>query len=306
MDAKREGWRALYPYDSHFLPVRLPEEQQRVLGVESVRQHYLDEGAGSGPTILCVHGNPTWSFYYRSIVDSFRGEHRVLAVDHIGCGLSDKPSSYPYTLAQHTENLVGLIDALDLKRIVMVVHDWGGAIGLGAAVRRLDRMAGLVVLNTGAFPPPYIPLRIAACRIPLLGSFAMKRLNAFARAATVMAIDRLPRLEPAVRDGLLAPYDTPAHRVAIDGFVRDIPMKSAHPTYGVLKRLEGDLPRLEHLPTSLVWGMKDWCFTPECLRRFKVVWPRAQVQELGDVGHYVMEEAAREVCDAVRGVIGRV
>ncbi len=109
----------------------------------------------------------------------------------------------------------------------------------------------------------------------------MKRLNAFARAATVMAIDRLPRLEPAVRDGLLAPYDTPAHRVAIDGFVRDIPMKSAHPTYGVLKRLEGDLPRLEHLPTSLVWGMKDWCFTPECLRRFKVVWLRAQVHELG-------------------------
>jgi haloalkane dehalogenase len=109
-----------------------------------------------------------------------------------------------------------------------------------------------------------------------------------------------------VRDGLLAPYDTPAHRVAIDGFVRDIPMKPAHPTYGVLKRLEDQLPLLEHLPTSLVWGMKDWCFTPECLRRFQEVWPRAQVQELRDVGHYVMEEAAGEVCEAVRGVIGRV
>jgi len=306
MDAKREGWRALYPYDSHFLPVRLSKEQQQVWGAETVRQHYLDEGSGAGPTVVCVHGNPTWSFYYRSIVESFRGERRVVAVDHVGCGLSDKPSSYPYTLAQHTDNLVALIDGLDLQQIVMVVHDWGGAIGLGAALKRLDRMAGLVVLNTGAFPPPYIPLRIAACRIPLLGSFAMKQLNAFARAATVMAIDRLPRLDTAVRDGLLAPYDTAAHRVAIDGFVRDIPMKPTHPTYDVLKRLEGDWPRLEHLPTSLVWGMKDWCFTPECLRRFKAVWPRAQVHELGDVGHYVMEEAAREVCDAVRGVIGRV
>jgi len=250
-----------------------------------------------------VHGNPTWSFYYRSIVDRFSATNRVVAVDHIGCGMSDKPPQYAYTLQQHTDNLVALIDAIDMQRIVMVVHDWGGAIGLGAALRRLDRMAGLVVLNTGAFPPPYVPLRIAACRLPWIGSFAMRHLNAFARAATVMAIDRLPRLETNVRDGLLAPYDTAVHRVGIDGFVKDIPMSKTHPTFATLKKLESDLPKLGRLPIRLVWGMKDWCFTPECLRRFKVAWPNASVRELSDVGHYVMEEAASEVCEELAGLV---
>lgn len=322
MNREQVGWRSLYPYDSHYLALG----SQQASGGAQVRLHYIDEGPrGVSPelaphqpnsdrfdksgvqhhasSILCVHGNPTWSFYYRSIVDRFSATNRVVAVDHIGCGMSDKPPQYAYTLQQHTDNLVALIDAIDLQRIVMVVHDWGGAIGLGAALRRLDRMAGLVVLNTGAFPPPYVPLRIAACRLPWIGSFAMRHLNAFARAATVMAIDRLPRLETNVRDGLLAPYDTAAHRVGIDGFVKDIPMSKTHPTFATLKKLESDLPKLGRLPIRLVWGMKDWCFTPECLRRFKVAWPNASVRELSDVGHYVMEEAASEVCEELAGLV---
>jgi haloalkane dehalogenase len=198
-------------------------------------------------------------------------------------------------LAKHTDNLVRWIDALDLRQIVMVVHDWGGAIGLGAALKRLDRIAGLVVLNTGAFPPPYVPWRIAACRFPILGSFAMRYLNAFALAATRMAIDRLDRLEPSVQAGLLAPYNSPANRIGIDTFVRDIPLRHSHKTYRVLSELERDLPKLGHLPIDLVWGMKDWCFTPECLSRFQSVWPEAQVHQLPDVGHYVMEEAPEDV-----------
>lgn len=323
MNREQVGWRSLYPYDSHYLALG----SQQASSDGRVRLHYIDEGpqgvkpqlaknaAGverfetSGvqdcsPSILCVHGNPTWSFYYRSIVDRYRATNRVVAVDHIGCGMSDKPPQYAYTLRQHTDNLVALIDAIDMQRIVMVVHDWGGAIGLGAALRRLDRMSGLVVLNTGAFPPPYVPLRIAACRLPWIGSFAMRHLNAFARAATVMAIDRLPRLESKARDGLLAPYDTAAHRVGIDGFVKDIPMSKSHPTFATLKTLESDLPKLGQLPIRLVWGMKDWCFTPECLRRFKEAWPNASVRELGDVGHYVMEEAAEEVAEELAGLIG--
>jgi haloalkane dehalogenase len=259
---------------------------------------------GTEPCIVAVHGNPTWSFYYRSIIREFSQTHRVLSVDHIGCGLSDKPQRYDYCLAQHTDNLVRWIDALDLDRIVMVVHDWGGAIGLGAAIKRLDRIAGLVVLNTGAFPPPYVPLRIAACRLPILGSFAMRYLNAFAKAATRMAIDRLDRLDPSVQAGLLAPYDSPANRVGIDRFVQDIPLSPRHRTYRVLSELEQDLPKLGHLPIRLVWGMKDWCFRPECLRRLEAVWPQAISHELSDVGHYVMEEAPDEVLGVLRKLVG--
>ena len=301
-------WKRLYPFAPNYLELE-----------PSVRMHYVDQrpkldhstsevaGAGASlnakPCIVAVHGNPTWSFYYRSIVQEFSGSHRVLALDHVGCGLSDKPQRYDYSLARHTENLVRWIDASDLDRIVMVVHDWGGAIGLGAALKRLDRMAGLVVLNTGAFPPPYVPLRIAACRLPLVGSFAMRYLNAFAVAATRMAIDRLDRLDPSVQAGLLAPYDSPANRVGIDMFVRDIPLSGRHRTHRVLKDLEKGLPELSHLPIQLVWGMKDWCFRPECLRRFQSVWPHAISHELTDVGHYVMEEAPQEVLAALRKIL---
>ena len=264
--------------------------------------HYVDEGPKDRdtPTILCVHGNPTWSFYYRKILSGFRKTHRVVAVDHIGCGLSDKPQQYPYSLAQHTENLVRLIDALDLQQTTLVVHDWGGAIGLGAAVERVSRFRGLFILNTAAFPPPYIPRRIAACRFPILGSWAIRYLNAFAQAAIYMAIDRLPRLDRNARDGLLAPYDSPNHRVAIDGFVRDIPMSTKHPTHAVLLQLERNLPKLGGLPIRFVWGMKDWCFRPECMERMNIAWPNATRRELPDVGHYVMEEAYEEVLEELQ------
>jgi pimeloyl-ACP methyl ester carboxylesterase len=294
-------WRSEYPFDSRFLefPCVGPESHG---GPNPLRMHYVDEGPKLGDadssnrsTILCVHGNPTWSFYYRSIVSRFRSSHRVVAVDHIGCGLSDKPQQYRYTLAQHTENLIALIDELDLQNITLVVHDWGGAIGLGAAVQRPDRFRKMMILNTGAFPPTYIPRRIAACRIPILGSLAIRYGNLFARTAIYMAIDRLPKLSDHARQGLLAPYDSPAHRVAIDSFVRDIPMSPSHPTWRVLEKLEQDLPMLRELPIRFVWGMRDWCFRPECMERMNRCWPNATRLELSDVGHYVMEEAPSEV-----------
>ncbi len=187
-------WRQEYPFASHFLDA--PVDRNGIGG----RLHYVDEGnRKSEHTILAVHGNPTWSFYYRSIVARFRHAHRVIAIDHLGCGLSDKPLEYDYCLANHTTNLLHLIDSLGLKNITLVVHDWGGAIGLGGAVERADRIKQIIVLNTAAFPPPYIPFRISVCRWPLLGSFAMRYGNAFAWAATFMAIDRLPRLSPAAK-----------------------------------------------------------------------------------------------------------
>ncbi len=287
-------WRSEYPFESHSMNVS-----------PNVRLHYVDEGLReSQHTILAVHGNPTWSFYYRSIIRKFRELHRVVAIDHVGCGGSDKPASYDYCLAKHTENLVRLIDTLGLTQVTLVVHDWGGAIGLGAAVERQSCIKNILVLNTGAFPPPYIPLRIAACRWPWIGSFAMRYFNAFARTATFMAIDRLPRLSPEAKAGLLAPYDSPAHRIAIDRFVQDIPMKPSHRTYRILEQLENRLPELANKRIHFVWGMKDWCFRPECMERMAKAWPNATRCELADVGHYVMEEAPSEVCGELAKLLG--
>lgn len=288
-------WRELYPFESHFLPL------------SGLRLHYVD----SGPTIaavaksdqstcLFVHGNPTWSFYWRNLILGLHDQHRCVAVDHMGCGLSDKPQTYPYSLRQHTANLVALIDELNLQNITLVAHDWGGAIGLGAAVARRDKFSRLVLLNTGAFPPPYIPWRIQACRIPVLGTVAIRGFNAFAGAALTMATERPHGLELQVQSGLIAPYHDWASRVAVDAFVKDIPWRSSHPTYGVLETLEKSLRNLADLPVELIWGMKDWCFTPQCLQRFRQHFPHAQIMELAQAGHYVVEDQPAEVLNEIR------
>lgn len=252
------------------------------------------------PTLLCVHGNPTWSFYFRSVVSRFSGDFRVVAVDHIGCGRSDKPprGEFAYTLASHRDNLVELVDSLDLRQITLVAHDWGGAIGLAALLKRRERFERIVLLNTGAFPPPYIPLRIAACRWPLVGSWAVRGLNLFARSAVSMAMARRPMASETAR-GLLAPYDSWQNRVAIDSFVRDIPTNESHPTFAELATIEDQLPTLSELPIQLIWGMKDWCFRPECLHRFQSVWPAANTTEVADAGHYVLEDAPEDTLAAM-------
>ncbi len=261
-------------------------------------------------TVLCVHGNPTWSFYYRRVIDDLGGGVRVVAPDHLGCGRSDKPSAgrADYHLAAHRDRLMALIEKLDLTNVVLLAHDWGGAIGLDAMRRLPDRLAAIVLLNTAAFPPPYLPRRIAACRIPVFGTLAMRGAGLFEKAATRMTVNRRP-LSRQTRRGLLAPYGSWADRVAIDRFVHDIPMKPSHPTFKVLRELESALPGLANRPDGsprpirLVWGMKDWCFRPECLERFEAIWPDATVTQLDDVGHYVMEDAPEEVLETLRSVL---
>jgi cis-3-alkyl-4-acyloxetan-2-one decarboxylase len=207
-----------------------PSSASQFRRVGDHRMHYLDQG--TGPVILCVHGNPTWSFYYREIFHHFSSTHRVIAVDHIGCGLSDKPARnrFAYTLAAHRDNLISLIDELNFNEVTLLAHDWGGAIGLSAAVERVDRMAGVVLLNTAAFVPPYMPKRIGVLRTPLLGTFAIRGMNAFAGPAVTMAMSK-HRLSKEVAAGLLHPYRSWKDRVAIDSFVRDIPMSPTHQTY---------------------------------------------------------------------------
>jgi haloalkane dehalogenase len=287
-----DDWQTLYP------------DCGREMTIAGLRYHYLDNGSTDNdddrPVILCVHGNPTWSFYWRSVFETFGDSFRVIAVDHIGCGLSDKPSrsEFRYSLASHRDNLVTLIDRLDLRDVTLLAHDWGGAIGLAASIERVERMSAIMLLNTAAFPPPYVPWRIAACRTPILGTLALRGLNLFARAAVPMAMSR-DRMSPAVARGLLYPYGNWHDRVGIDSFVRDIPFSERHPTDGVLRQLENDLGKLSHLPKLLVWGMRDWCFRPECLDRFLRHWPDATAVRIADAGHYVIEDAPRETLEAI-------
>jgi pimeloyl-ACP methyl ester carboxylesterase len=242
-----------------------------------------------------VHGNPTWSFYWRNLIQGLENRHRVVAVDHLGCGLSDKPADFDYCLQSHIDNLVALIDQLDLRSITLMAHDWGGAIGLGALMRRRERFSRIVLFNTGAFRPHFIPFRIRVCRWPLLGTLAVRGFNLFARAAVYMATEQPGGLPVPVAEGLLFPYDNWENRVAIDRFVKDIPLGPGHRTWQVLSAIEEQLPELADWPILLIWGLKDWCFRPDCLHKFQQFWPTAEVQEFPQAGHYVVEDASEQV-----------
>lgn len=273
-------WRPLYPFASHFLTV-----------AGGHRLHYVDEGAGR--PVLFVHGNPTWSFMWREPMQALRDTHRVVAVDHLGCGLSDKPQGWPYRLAGHVDNLEALVLALDLRDVTLVLHDWGGAIGMGVAARQPDRIARVAVLNTAAFPSPAIPLRIAACRVPGFGALAVRGLNGFAGAATFMATER--GLDPAVKAGLLAPYDSWANRIATLRFVEDIPMAPTHPSWAALQASADGVAKMADRPQLVAWGERDWCFTPAFRAEWEKRWPNARVVRYEDAGHYVVEDARERV-----------
>ena len=279
-----------YPFEPHFLDLN------------GVRLHYVDEGAGD--PLLMVHGNPTWSFAWRKLITDLSQDHRVIAVDHIGCGRSDKPRDYEYTLAQHVANLIQVIDRLELDRITLFAHDWGGAIGMGAATRRPENFRRFVLMNTAAFRSTRIPLRIAACRIPWLGTLGVRGLNLFSRAALSMAVAKPDRMTTAVRDGYLAPYNSWANRIAVDQFVKDIPLRPNSRSYGELVRIENGLSQFMHHPILLPWGMKDWCFSLEFLREFQIRFPKAEAFEIADAGHYLFEDAHEKLLPRIRQFLG--
>lgn len=265
--------------------------------------HYVDEG--SGDTLLMVHGNPTWSFYWRDIIKGLSDNYRCIAIDHIGMGLSDKPQEFEYRLENHIDNLVEFIEQLDLQNFTMVVHDWGGPIGLGAAAKVADRVRRLVMSNTAAFPPPYVPSRIRLVHIPVFGSFAVRGLNLFCRAANKMTTHKAGGLTTDEKAGYIAPYDNWANRIAVYKFVMDIPRTENHPSYKTAVWLEESMPQFADRPALLVWGMQDWCFRAECIDRLVGMLPDAEVVKIGDAGHYVNEDATEQVVDAIGDFLQR-
>jgi haloalkane dehalogenase len=259
------------------------------------RLHYVDEGPRDAPVLLCLHGNPTWSFYYRNLVRHLAGRYRIVALDHLGCGKSDKPQDGPYRLADHIDRLSDFVDFLDVPQLSLAVHDWGGAIGMGWATERPHAVDRLVVFNTAAFPSPRIPLSINACRIPGFGAVAIRGLNAFSRVALLRCVVDRSRLTPAVRSGYVAPYPDWAARVAQLRFVQDIPMSASHPSRARLERIASKLERLGDRPMLLIWGGRDFCFDVSFFDEWQRRFPAAETHYLDDAGHYVLEDAHERI-----------
>ncbi len=290
MGSEPAGCRRLYPFESHYLDRG------------GVRYHYLDEGAGE--PVVMVHGNPTWSFYFRELVKALRPSHRCIVPDHIGCGISDKPGDekYDYCLKSRVDDLEALLEHLGVESgVTLVVHDWGGMIGLAWALRRPERVARLVVMNTAAFlmpPGKRLPLRLRLARGRNgFSAIAVRGLNLFARGAAWMATAK--GLSPEVRAGLLAPYDSWANRIAVLRFVQDIPLSAKDRSFALAKWVDEHLHLLAERPTLILWGERDFVFDMDYLAEWRRRFPRAEVHSFAEAGHYVMEDAKEEVVSRV-------
>lgn len=259
---------------------------------DATRMHYLDEG--SGPVVLMLHGNPTWSFYYRQVVHKLvKAGYRCIVPDHIGCGLSDKPQDYAYCLKRRIDDVEALIDHLGIDQFSLIVHDWGGAIGCGLAVRRPAALQKLVLLNTAAFRSMRIPFRIALVKLPVIGEAIIRGLNGFAGPAAIMSV-RKP-LPPAVKQGLLWPYRNWMDRVAVWNFVKDIPLRKSHASYAELAKVEDGLRSLLDVPVQILWGGRDFCFNRHFYQRWLEIFPTAERKLFEDCGHYILEDGGDAV-----------
>ena len=279
-------FRELYPFESKFFQTR------------GMKMHYIDEGQGS--PVVCVHGNPSWSFYYREVVKAFRETNRCIVPDHIGCGLSDKPGddTYDFRYKSRVDDLEALLEELDVKKdITLVVHDWGGAIGLGYAVRHPERIKRIVLLNTAAFFKPEgktMPWQLWLARNTPLGSLLVRGFNAFAYGATKNCVVRKP-MAPLVQLAFRAPYNSWHNRIATLRFVQDIPLEPEDPSYGPIEETVAGLVNFKETPTLVCWGEKDYVFDHHFLKQWKVYLPNAEYHTFADVGHYTLEDASEEV-----------
>jgi haloalkane dehalogenase len=238
------------------------------------------------------------------LIESLRNDCRLVAIDQMGCGMSDRLARHPVRLSDRIIDLVEFIDRLDLRHVTLIAHDWGGAVGLGTALERPERFARCVLLNPGAFPPWYVPWQLLLLKLPLVGRVAIQGFNVFLRGALRTTVVHRERITRSVRRGYLAPHDSWAERRSIYEFVRDIPLSRRHPTWRTLAQIESRLGELAGRPFLFLWGMQDWCFRPACLDRFLLHFPKATVHRLCDTGHWVMEDAPDEVAQRVREFLG--
>jgi haloalkane dehalogenase len=285
-----KGFAAQYPFTSHFLDIN------------GHALHYLDEGAGS--PVLMVHGNPTWSFYFRHLVHRLSHTHRTIVPDHMGCGFSDKPDQgdYDYTLASRVRDLDALVaHAVPEGKISLIVHDWGGMIGLAWALDHLDRVDKLVITNTaGFFLPENKRFPIILWMIKHVHWFAVPAilgLNLFSLGALYLGAHT--RLSAETKKGLTAPYNSWKNRIATLKFVQDIPLTRKDRSWPVVDRVDRQLARILPEQVLFLWGTKDFVFDTRFLDEFLRRLPGAECHLFADAGHYLFEDKPIETGDLI-------
>lgn len=278
-----ETTRALYPFKSHYFTLS-----------DGTRMHYLDEGPGDGPPLVFFHGYPVWSFAYRALVICYAAQgYRCLAMDHIGYGLSDKPTSRRYhTLRRHVYNVIEFVRGLELRDVTLVGENWGMVFALGYAIRHVENIRRLVIMNSWVFPassdyPMHPVVRLVAR--PGIGELMFGALN----LAFPLGLQRWTarQLSAAVMMAYRAPFREARHRVALVQFPRMISTHPNHPSTPLLREIEDGLSALRKTPALIVWGAEDPVFPPAIAHHWKAALPQASGPHLIPYArHYLTED----------------
>ena len=290
-----------YPFTPHRFEVR-----------PGIAMSFLDEGPRDGEVIVMLHGNPSWSFYWRHLVLGLRDKYRCIVPDHVGMGLSDRPDDapsasprYDYTLQSRIEDLDALLRHLGIDGpVTLAVHDWGGMVGFGWALKDPSRVRRLIITNTASFPLPAakrMPWAIAMGRHSRLGGWLIRRFNLFARGATWFGTRRA--LPKAVRDAYAGVYEGWGRAISTLRFMQDIPLAEGDRAWPLLQAAEAALPGYADRPAFIGWGLRDFVFDRHFLDRFRRALPQAQVQAFEDAGHYVLEDRHEVLVPAIRAFL---
>lgn len=275
----------LYPFESHYMDIG------------GHRYHYVEEGAGD-PVVL-VHGNPSWSFYYRELIQKLAPNYHCLAPDHIGMGYSDKPDddAYSYTVQQRVADLEEFLAAKGFtENVTLILHDWGGIIGMSWARRHPEVVKKIVLLNTAGFHLPEtkkFPFMLKATRT-WAGAFFVRGFNAFNGGSTRIGVTRI-KMPREVARAYTAPYNSWKNRIATLRFVQDIPLRKGDSAYDHFTDLQEHLHLFRNTPVMMAWGMKDIVFDEHVLNKWLEYLPDADVHRFEDCGHYVLEDAQEEI-----------
>ncbi|HVG74399.1 MAG TPA: alpha/beta fold hydrolase [Thermoleophilaceae bacterium] len=266
-----------------------------------VRLHYVDEGPRDAPTLLFVHGNPTWSYMWRTqIAELSKQGRRCVAFDHMGFGRSDKPPHLSrYSLQAHIEHARRLVDELDLTDVTLVAHDWGGPIGLGAMLDHTDRLSAAVLSNTWAWElPSFVPPFIREFRTEGLGEILVLGGNLFVESIPGGMANR--ETDPVMMDAYRAPFPDYWSRVGMLAFQRDIPFTERDKSAALMGSIHERVEQLD-IPVTLVWGMRDPVFQPVFMDQWRELFPDARVVEVEDAAHFVPEDRPDAITEALSG-----
>jgi cis-3-alkyl-4-acyloxetan-2-one decarboxylase len=284
-----------------------PDNYSRCASVNNRQMHYLEGGKDNSEAVVMLHGNPSWSFYYRHLFTALIDQYHCIVPDHIGMGLSDKPGrdEYDFNLKQRVDDIDTLLSSLDIDNdLTLIVHDWGGMIGMAYATRYPDKIKRLVISNTAGFHIPegkQVPWQLKLGRLPIIGSLLIQGLNVFCRGAVIQCVTRKP-MSTDIKNAYLAPYDSWAHRLSVLKFVEDIPLNKKHVSYELVDQVDKNLQQFLKRPMLICWGLNDFVFDRHYLEEWKKRMPNAEFHEF-DAGHYLLEDAGDEVIPIIQSFL---